>query len=365
MRVNQVADKSSDTSSCSGQEQLVLIKELNIFSASDSPLLAIIIPCWNYENYVARAIRSVLSQAEAARCELVVIDDGSTDGSWEVIRHEGVKAYRITNSGARLACLFGVDQTTAPFVLFLDADDELAPGSLAKILSLLDPTVAKLQFSLTQIDQDGQIIGKAAPKLGAFRSRQDVAESVLRMGGYASPPTSGNVFRRDVCEYLRTAQYDPFVDGIILFISPFVGDIVSLSEELGRYRIHGRNHSGLGGKLNPVLLRRELRRFVDRMGHLRQVLETFHQSYNLVRAEHTFFFLERRFFLEVAEGRRIRIKHLKELLKQLWRDPFTLKQKIVLTLFLLSVAASPSRFAQGMIAFRLDSSRRSLLNIVS
>jgi glycosyltransferase involved in cell wall biosynthesis len=55
-------------------------------------------------------------------------------------------AFRIDNSGTRLACLFGLDQTRAPFVLFLDADDELKPGALGKIIDCLDPGVAKLQF---------------------------------------------------------------------------------------------------------------------------------------------------------------------------------------------------------------------------
>ncbi len=42
-----------------------------------------------------------------------------------MINRSGVTALRINNSGARLACLYGLDQTRAPFVLFLDADDEL------------------------------------------------------------------------------------------------------------------------------------------------------------------------------------------------------------------------------------------------
>jgi len=342
--------------------QPTVVEEINIHVEPVSPLLAIIIPCWNYEKYVTRAIRSVSSQPEAARCELVVIDDGSTDGSWEAIRQEGVKAYRISNSGARLACVFGLDQTTAPFILFLDADDELASGSLAKILALLDPDVAKLQFSLTRIDEDGNVIGKAAPKLSAFRSRQAIAQSIFRTGVYVSPPTSGNIFRRDVCEHLRTAHYDKFVDGITIFIAPFMGDVVSLSDELGRYRIHGRNQSGLGGELKPRLLRRDLDFFINRMGHLRQFLEKSLPVYNLVQPEHTPYFLEQSLYLEIAEGRRIRIKHLAGLLQRFLQQSFTLKKKILMTAFLLGVTALPNRIAQRMVKYRL-SGRRSLLNM--
>src|SRR5690242_13816033 len=125
---------------------------------SQNPKLAVVIPCYNYAAFVERAIRSVLDQARND-CELVVVDDGSTDRSWEVIKHTGAKAFRTQNQGARLACLFGLEKTSAPFILFLDADDELKPGALAAITDELDSGVAKLQFSLTRIDAAGNLIG--------------------------------------------------------------------------------------------------------------------------------------------------------------------------------------------------------------
>src|SRR6266576_6894429 len=116
----------------------------------DRPKLAVVISCYNYESFVERAIQSILNQARDD-CEVVVVADGSTDGSWDVIKHSGVTAFRIDNRGQRAACLFGLDRTRAPFVLFLDADDELKPGALGKIIDHLDRDVAKLQFPLTQI----------------------------------------------------------------------------------------------------------------------------------------------------------------------------------------------------------------------
>src|SRR5262249_37593789 len=128
------------------------------------PRLAVIITCWNYEAYVARAIESVASQ-EREDCEIVVIDDGSTDASWGVIRTTGATAYRTENGGQRKACLFGLNRTSAPFVMFLDADDELLPGSLDTIIPKLDHNVAKLQFPLMRIDSEGNVIGDPVPAL--------------------------------------------------------------------------------------------------------------------------------------------------------------------------------------------------------
>jgi glycosyltransferase involved in cell wall biosynthesis len=332
-------------------------------AAENSPLLAVVISCWNYETYVVRAIRSVLAQTDT-RCELVVVDDGSTDGSWDAICREGVTAYRISNSGQRAACLYGLDRTRARFILFLDADDELAPGSLARIIALLDADVAKLQFSLTRIDQDGGIISRASPKLEAFRSRNELADLVLRSGSYTTPPTSGNVFRRDVCEHLREAVYDRAVDGIILFVAPFMGDVVSLSDELGRYRIHDRNDSGLGRQIDARSLRRDLSRFVERLDHLCHILARDGSTSRLVKPEETYFYQERSFYLAIAEGRRIPWADVWRLLKCVWQHPSRVMSKASMSAFVILTATLPSQQARRALAYRLGSGRRSALGLL-
>lgn len=326
--------------------------------------LAVIITCWNYEAYVARAIRSVVDQ-KCADCELVVIDDGSTDSSWAMIEAEGVTAYRIANGGQLAACLYGLDHTRAPFVLFLDADDELVPGSLDTILANLDKDVAKLQFPLTRIDRDGNVTSTAVPGLAAFRSRHDLAERVLRTGVYATPPTSGNVFRRDLCELLREVDYDRAVDGAILFAAPFFGDVVSLSQELGLYRIHDRNDSGLGRPLDPISLRRDLRRFADRQDHLRRILIRFGVADRLVRPEAAYFHLERSFYLEIAEGRRPSGGDLLRFLLCLMGEDYPHGTKASIAAFVLLTAALPNRAARRGVAYRLETrGKRSTLGLL-
>ena len=327
-------------------------------SASNAPRLAIVITCWNYELYVARAINSVVDQAHPD-CELVVIDDGSTDSSWEVIDREGVTAYRIANGGARSACLFGLKHTTAPFVLFLDADDELMPGSIQKIIAQLDSDVAKLQFPLIRINQDGVVISGPVPNLASFRDRH-LTTSVLRTGVYTSPPTSGNVFRRDLCQLLEEVDYENWVDGIMLFAAPFLGDIVSLAEPLGRYRVHGRNDSGLGRLPDPKLLHKEINRFVDRMGHLRNFLAKLGMGDQLVPAKQAYFYLERSFYLAVAEGRRVSMATVLKLIRKLWSGPHSTKSKLEFSLFLFLTGMLPNRRAQLSLAYRLDVGERTV-----
>lgn len=325
------------------------------------PALAVIISCYNYATFVGRAIESVVDQ-ECRDCELLIVDDGSTDRSWDVISRYDVTAFKIDNIGQRAACLFGFDQTRAPFVLFLDADDELKPGALEAIISRLDPDVAKLQFALTLIDANGNRIGAAASPLDAFRDREMLARQVLRSGVYRTPPTSGNVFRRDVCELLREAEYDKAVDGVILFAAPLMGDVVSLSRELGCYRIHESNDSGLGGRPEAKILEHEIHRFVVRMEHLRSVIERLGLEQKLADPRDTFYCRERQLCLDIVSGRRPQLAALPSLLSKLVHEPFLpAKNKLAMALFFFLSSVLPGERARVLLAYRLKAGHRSAL----
>jgi len=95
-------------------------------SASPSPLVSIIIPCYNAEKYVAEAIQSALDQTYS-NCEVIVIDDGSTDGSLDVIKSFGDKIKWETgpNRGGCAARNRGFDLSRGEWIQYLDADDAL------------------------------------------------------------------------------------------------------------------------------------------------------------------------------------------------------------------------------------------------
>ena len=91
---------------------------------SDLPSVSVVIPCWNAEKWVARAIQSVLDQ-DYADLEIVVVDDGSTDNSLDVIRSFGgvIRWEAGPNRGACAARNRGLEISQGQHVLFLDADD--------------------------------------------------------------------------------------------------------------------------------------------------------------------------------------------------------------------------------------------------
>lgn len=121
--------------------------------------VSVVINCFNHARYVGAAIDSALAQSHQP-CE-VVVDDGSTDTSWAVIRAYGgrVQALRQANAGQGAAYSAGFAACTGEWVLFLDADDVLDPQAVQKCLAAADSRTAKVRFLLRTIGPEGRPLG--------------------------------------------------------------------------------------------------------------------------------------------------------------------------------------------------------------
>jgi glycosyltransferase involved in cell wall biosynthesis len=105
----------------------------------DRPRIAVVIPCYNDGATLPEAIASIRAQEP---CELVVVDDGSTDGTtvgvFEELEREGVHIVHQENAGLSAARMAGVHNTSAPYVFVLDADDRIESASLTALADALD-----------------------------------------------------------------------------------------------------------------------------------------------------------------------------------------------------------------------------------
>ncbi|MBN1816723.1 MAG: glycosyltransferase family 2 protein [Sedimentisphaerales bacterium] len=99
--------------------------------------LSVVIPAYNAGRYLPRAIDSVLAQVRQAD-EILVVDDGSTDNTHEVVApyRDRIRYIRQDNAGASVARNTGIREATGDWIAFLDADDELLPNHL-QLLSAL------------------------------------------------------------------------------------------------------------------------------------------------------------------------------------------------------------------------------------
>ena len=107
------------------------------------PTVSVIIATYNHADYLAQAVESVLAQ-RFADLELLIVDDGSTDGTPGVLaelarRHPGrFRHVRQPNAGVGAAMNRGLAQTAAPLVAFLDSDDTWSPDHLATLVPMLE-----------------------------------------------------------------------------------------------------------------------------------------------------------------------------------------------------------------------------------
>lgn len=100
--------------------------------------VSVIIPCYNAEPFVGETIRSVLEQTRPAE-EIIVVDDGSTDRSTDVVRQFGDRVCLLTgrNGGASPTRNKGLAHATGDALMFLDADDVLGPTALEALTETL------------------------------------------------------------------------------------------------------------------------------------------------------------------------------------------------------------------------------------
>src|SRR5215471_12160074 len=210
---------------------------------------SIIVNSYNYARYVGQAIDSALGQTYP-HTEVVVVDDGSTDGSRAVLAGYGgrVRAVLKDNGGQASAFNAGLRASRGEVVVFLDSDDALLPTAVARAVEVFrDPAVAKVHWPLWEIDMKGRKTGTVWPFWGEL-AEGDVRDQVIRGGplAYLWPPTTGNAWARRFLESILPvpeADYRTCPDLYLSTLAPLFGSIGRVREPQGFWRWHGQNRS--------------------------------------------------------------------------------------------------------------------------
>jgi glycosyltransferase involved in cell wall biosynthesis len=109
-------------------------------SIAPSSRVSIVVPAYNYERYIARAIESALAQ-DYQPIDVLVVNDGSTDQTGIIaasFESQGVRLINQPNQGLAAARNTGIANTTSDLLLFLDADDFLEPHAVSTLMSEFD-----------------------------------------------------------------------------------------------------------------------------------------------------------------------------------------------------------------------------------
>lgn len=136
------------------------------------PKISVVVPVYNVEDYLEGCVASVLSQTEGD-LELLLIDDGSTDGSGALCdRLAGtdgrMRVIHQANCGLGGARNTGIEAAAGEWLMFVDSDDTLEPDALAFSLELAERTGAEMAaFSLRSVDEQGRSLRVQTPLAGA------------------------------------------------------------------------------------------------------------------------------------------------------------------------------------------------------
>jgi len=211
------------------------------------PRVDVIVTNHDYGRFLRDAIDSALAQTTPP-ARLIVVDDGSTDDSREVIRSYGDRIVAVLqeNGGQASAVNAGLARSAAEVVLFLDADDVLEPQAVERVGEAFaaDPALARVHYRMEVIDERGRRTGRVKPHPHLALPSGDLSRATLR-SPFDGPwmPTSGNAFASSALRRVLPVpeEYRLGADWYLVHVSALAGSVAALQERLARYRVHGAN----------------------------------------------------------------------------------------------------------------------------
>lgn len=209
------------------------------------PLVSILINNYNYGHFIGEAIESALKQTYALK-EIIVVDDGSTDNSRDVIAgYEGkITAVLKENGGQPSAFNTGFLHSSGEIICFLDSDDTFMPEKVCAVVEALRKSPdAGWCFHVTRVvDRSGAIVATCGPS----RSEECDLRNRAKSGRLKllTPSTSGISFRRTLLGKLLPMPDAPGIELSDIYLkcaAVALATGVCLNAELAVQRLHGNN----------------------------------------------------------------------------------------------------------------------------
>jgi glycosyltransferase involved in cell wall biosynthesis len=207
-------------------------------------LVSIIITNFNYAKFVKTAIESALA-LQWDDIEVIVVDDGSTDHSLDLIDAfvPEITVLRQEHAGQRVAYNTGFKASRGELIVFLDADDTLEPSVIREVMPFVGKGVSKIQVQMNVIDSSGVSVGSRFPQYRIVPTPESIRKWYLCSGSYPTPPGSGNIYTRSYLEKIFPLDDScgEAGDSSCIAGAPLLGDVHSVPKPLVNYRVHGAN----------------------------------------------------------------------------------------------------------------------------
>ena len=236
--------------------------------ATGRPLISVLMSVYNGERYLAAAVDSILAQTERD-FELIIVDDGSSDGSWPMVqeymrRDPRVKGFTQANTGVAKAMNAALPLATGEFIAKMDADDIALPDRFATTLAFLraNPDHVAVGSSWEVMDADGRKLTVLYPPCDDAEVQKQLLaghcpfchstalvrhDALRKVGGY----TSDIKWAEDQDVFLKLGE---------------VGKLANLKKPLIRYRVHEKSVSARNANEQIENAKIALRRAWERRG---------------------------------------------------------------------------------------------------
>ena len=227
------------------------------------PFVSVLIDTYNHERFIEKAIVSVLEQDfPAAEREILVVDDGSSDGTPEILRkfEPQVRVLQKENGGQASAFNVGIPKCKGEIIAFLDGDDWWAPGKLKRVTEVLnsEPSVGLLGHGIHEAFVDGKTRTSVPEKSERLQLNSLAAARVFRLRkSYLG--TSRMILRAELAgRILPIPEALVFeADEYVFTLGALMSELIILQDALTYYGIHGSNLYLSGGGGNAGVRRKQ------------------------------------------------------------------------------------------------------------
>jgi glycosyltransferase involved in cell wall biosynthesis len=211
------------------------------------PFISVLVDTFNHQRFIAEAVESVLEQdVPAVDREIIVVDDGSTDGTAAIVRKFApqVRLLQKKNGGQASAFNAGIPECRGQIVAFLDGDDWWAPGKLNAVADTLaqDATVGLVGHGITEVYSDGRRHTELLREIPRFRITSADGALAFRLRK-SFLGTSRMTFRADILRKIgRVPEALTFeADEYLFTLAGLFTDVMILRESFTFYRLHDSN----------------------------------------------------------------------------------------------------------------------------
>jgi glycosyltransferase involved in cell wall biosynthesis len=247
-----MATRAPDGGALLGAAQGVPADPLSTIAQGEEPLVSALINNCNYADFVGEAIESCLAQTYP-KVEVIVVDDGSTDGSREVLQRyaDRIRAIFQPNGGQGAAVNTGIREARGEVLCLLDADDTWFPEKVASVVEKYrqGPWGLVSHDLLMRGDRGVRVPEATWSACTGVRLREGrvFADLVRERLVWAFSPTSGLSLPAALARRigpLPERDWRNAVDTPIAYAAAYLGPVGAISTPLGHYRVHGRNDLG-------------------------------------------------------------------------------------------------------------------------